>query len=51
MGLPLVGIGGAIVAEHVGYMLADGADLVKTATGMMWHLLLVAEFRRMQGQG
>lgn len=49
LNLVLVGVGGVTAAQHVADMLAAGADVVQTATGMMWHPLLAAEYHGMQG--
>jgi hypothetical protein len=47
LGLTLIGVGGITSAEHVLEMLAAGAHVVQSATGMMWNPHLALEFRDM----
>jgi dihydroorotate dehydrogenase len=37
-------------AQHVADMLQAGADVVQSATGMMWHPLLAREFHQLMQQ-
>jgi dihydroorotate dehydrogenase len=48
LGLALVGVGGVAAPEHVDAMLAAGADVVQSATGIMWHPGLAAEYHEQQ---
>jgi dihydroorotate dehydrogenase len=50
LGLALVGVGGVMCAQHVVDMLAAGADVVQSATGMMWHPLLAHEYHELMWQ-
>jgi dihydroorotate dehydrogenase len=47
LGLALVGVGGVMCAQHAVDMLAAGADVVQSATGMMWHPLLAREYHEL----
>ena len=47
LGLSLVGVGGITSAEHALELLAAGADVVQSATGMMWNPQLAGDFQEM----
>lgn len=50
LGLALVGVGGVMCAQHAVDMLEAGADVVQSATGMMWHPLLAHEYHQLVQQ-
>eukprot|EP00878_Enallax_costatus_P033362 GHUV01036786.1.p1 GENE.GHUV01036786.1~~GHUV01036786.1.p1 ORF type:complete len:245 (+),score=51.14 GHUV01036786.1:463-1197(+) len=47
LGLTLIGVGGVTCAQHVDDMLDAGADIVQSATGMMWNPLLACDHHQL----
>lgn len=46
LGIELAGCGGLMLPEHFNEMLSEGAQIVLTATGMMWNPYLAHEWKK-----
>ncbi len=46
LGMELAGCGGLMLPEHFNEMLSEGAQIVLTATGMMWNPYLAHEWKK-----
>jgi dihydroorotate dehydrogenase (NAD+) catalytic subunit len=51
LGLTLIGTGGVTLPEHFNQFLQAGADVVMTATGMMWDPYLALRYHELNSQG